>query len=152
MVAPDHPSSGRFDAGEHVLPLRVYYEDTDFTGVVYHANYLRFFERGRTEFLRAAGIDHRALLDQPDPCAFAVTRLSIAYRGPARVDEALCVRTLYRRFRGVRMEIGQRLVRGQVLLAEAEVEVVCITPEGRPRRPPAELLEAIRPLLAEATP
>ena len=76
------PSSGAFEGLEHVLPVRVYYEDTDFTGIVYHANYLRFFERGRTEFLRAIGVEHAALLALPQPCAFAVTRLSIAYRHP----------------------------------------------------------------------
>ncbi len=59
-----------------MLPVRVYYEDTDFTGVVYHASYLRFFERGRTEFLRAAGVEHAALLALPEPCAFAVTRIA----------------------------------------------------------------------------
>jgi acyl-CoA thioester hydrolase len=144
------PSSGRFEAGEHILPVRVYYEDTDFTGVVYHAGYLRFFERGRTEFLRAAGVDHRTLLDLPDPCAFTVTKLTIEYRRPARVDDALDVRTVYRRLRGVRMEISQRLTRDKDLLAEAEIEVICITPQGRPRRPPPELLDRIRPLLAEA--
>ena len=144
------PSSGRFEAGEHILPVRVYYEDTDFTGVVYHAGYLRFFERGRTEFLRAAGVDHRTLLELPDPCAFTVTKLTIQYRRTARVDDALDVRTVYRRLRGVRMEISQRLTRDMELLAEAEVEVICITPQGRPRRPPPELLDRIRPLLAEA--
>ncbi len=144
------PSSGHFEALEHVLPVRVYYEDTDFTGMVYHANYLRFFERGRTEYLRASGIEHRELLERPDPCAFTVTKLSIAFKRAARVDDALAVRTLYLRFRGVRVEVRQRLARGDELLAEAEVEVVCITPDGRPRRPPADLLEVLRPRLAEA--
>ncbi|MFI4936406.1 MAG: tol-pal system-associated acyl-CoA thioesterase [Caulobacterales bacterium] len=148
----ESPSSGVFDGLEHVLPVRVYYEDTDFTGVVYHANYLRFFERGRTEYLRAAGVDHRALLERADPCAFTVTRLSIEFRRAARVDDALAVRTLYTRFRGVRVEVRQRLVRGEELLAEADVEVVCITPDGRPRRPPPDMLERLRPRLAEAPP
>src|SRR5271163_3525120 len=76
-------------ASPHRLPVRVYYEDTDFTGVVYHASYLRYFERGRTEFLRAAGVEHAALLALPEPCAFAVTRISVAFRKPARVDDAL---------------------------------------------------------------
>jgi acyl-CoA thioester hydrolase len=146
------PSSGRFDAHGHVLPVRVYYEDTDFTGVVYHANYLRFFERGRTEFLRAAGVDHRTLLELPDPCAFTVTKLTIQYRRPARVDDALEVRTVYQRLRGVRIEVRQQLLRGEELLSEAEVEVICISTDGRPRRPPPELLSRIRPLLAEAAP
>jgi acyl-CoA thioester hydrolase len=146
------PSSGAFEGLEHVLALRVYYGDTDFTGVVYHGNYLRFFERGRTEFLRAAGVDHRALLERPDPCAFTVTRIAIDFRRAARVDDALEVRTVYRRFRGVRLEVGQRLMRGADLLAQAEVEVVCITPDGRPRRPPAELVQPLRSFLVGPAP
>jgi acyl-CoA thioester hydrolase len=146
------PLSGQFDGREHVLPVRVYYEDTDFTGVVYHASYLRFFERGRTEFLRAAGVEHAALLALPEPCAFAVTRLSIAYRKAARVDDALEVRTAYRNGRGVRIEAAQRIVRGGELIAEAEVEVICIRLDGRPRRPPPELTRRIAPYLTPAAP
>src|ERR1700683_4756648 len=102
MTAP--PSSGAFEGLEHVLPVRVYYEDTDFTGVVYHANYLRYFERGRTEFLRAAGVEHSALLALPEPCAFAVSRISVVFRKAARVDDALEVRTIYRAGKGVRIQ------------------------------------------------
>jgi acyl-CoA thioester hydrolase len=146
------PSSGSFDGHEHVLPVRVYYEDTDFTGVVYHANYLRFFERGRTEFLRAAGVEHAELLALPEPCAFAVTRISISYLRPARVDDALEVRTLNRKGKGVRMEAVQRILRGGEPIAEALVEVVCIRLDGRPRRPPPELSERMAPFLAPAAP
>src|ERR1700753_253390 len=120
------PSFGAFEGLEHVLPVRVYYEDTDFTGVVYHASYLRFFERGRTEFLRAAGVEHAALLELAEPCAFAVTRMNIAFRKAARVDDALVVRTVYREGRGVRIEALQRIEKDGELIAEAEVEVVCI--------------------------
>ena len=99
------PTAGAFEGDEHVLPVRVYYEDTDFTGVVYHASYLRFFERGRTEFLRAIGIEHGALLERPDPCAFTVTKISVEFRRSGRVDDALQVRTRYRAFKGVRLQI-----------------------------------------------
>src|ERR1700683_4655522 len=109
MTAP--PSSGAFEGLEHVLPVRVYYEDTDFTGIVYHANYLRFFERGRTEFLRAIGVEHAALLALPQPCAFAVTKLSIVYRGAARVDDALEVRTLNYRVSSARTGVRQGVLR-----------------------------------------
>jgi acyl-CoA thioester hydrolase len=146
------PAGGQFEGGEHVLPVRVYYEDTDFTGVVYHASYLRFFERGRTEFLRAIGVEHAALLELPEPCAFAVTRLSIAYIRSARVDDGLEIRTQYRKGKGVRIEAVQRAMRNGELIAEAEVEVVCIRPGGRPRRPPAELSERLAPHLARAAP
>ena len=130
------PDSGRFEGDEHLLPMRVYYEDTDFTGAVYHASYLRFFERGRTEFLRSVGIGHRALLELPEPCAFAVTRLEIQFRRPARVDDALTIHTLIRRARGVRIGARQRLLRDGELIAEAEVEVICISLDGRPRLSP----------------
>ncbi|HEY1752320.1 MAG TPA: YbgC/FadM family acyl-CoA thioesterase [Caulobacteraceae bacterium] len=141
------PTSGLFDGPEHVLPVRVYYEDTDFTGVVYHASYLRFFERGRTEFLRAVGVEHAALLELPEPCAFAVTRLAVAFKLAARVDDALEIRTRYRQGRGVRIEAAQRVLRGGALIAAADVEVVCIRLDGRPRRPPPELNQRLAPYL-----
>ena len=144
------PSSGVFRGREHSLPVRVYYEDTDFTGVVYHASYVRFFERGRTDFLRASGIGHRELLERPDPCAFVVTRLDIAFRKAARIDDALTVRTTYDRVRGPRLWVSQTLVRMEELIATAAVEVACITLAGAPRRPPADLVELIEPLLAQA--
>lgn len=144
------PSAGAFAGREHRLPLRVYYEDTDFTGVVYHASYVRFFERGRTEFLRASGVGHRNLLERPDPCAFVVTRLDVAFRRAARIDDALIVRTTYDRVRGPRLWVSQTLVRGDELIATAAVEVACITLAGAPRRPPPDLVELIGPRLAEA--
>ena len=144
------PSSGSFEGLEHVLPVRVYYEDTDFTGVVYHANYLRFFERGRTEFLRAIGVEHAALLALP--CAFAVTKLSIAYRRPARVDDALEVRTLNYRISSARTGVRQRVLKAGELLTEAEVEIVCIGLDGRPCRPPPELTTRLAPYLSNAAP
>ena len=146
------PSAGAFEGREHVLPVRVYYEDTDFTGVVYHASYLRFFERGRTEFLRAAGVEHSALLALPEACAFAVTRIGVQFRAAARVDDALDIRTQYRQGKGVRIEAMQRILRGETLIAEADVEVVCIRLDGRPRRPPPELTQRLAPFLAAAAP
>ena len=137
--------AGAFDGREHVLPVRVYYEDTDLTGVVYHANYLRFFERGRSDFLRLAGVDHASLLDRPDPAAFAVTRMTIDFRAAARIDDALEVRTLFESTRGVRLNVAQRIVREDVLIASAAVEVVCIDDKGRARRPPRELIAALTP-------
>lgn len=146
------PTSGAFDGREHVLPVRVYYEDTDFTGVVYHASYLRFFERGRTEFLRAAGVEHAALLELPEPCAFALTRIAVDFRRAARVDDALEVRTKYHSVRGVRIAAAQRILRAGALISEAEVEVVCIRLDGRPRRPPPELSERLASFLTSGAP
>lgn len=146
----DAPTAGTFEGREHRLPVRIYYEDTDFTGLVYHANYLRYFERGRSDYLRLAGIDHTALLNRPDPCAFVVTRVELDFRKAARVDDALMVRTTYDDIRGVRLIIRQRIERGDELIAQAEVTAACITPDGRPRRPPADLVEYLRPRLAAA--
>jgi acyl-CoA thioester hydrolase len=83
-----------FDADrQHWIRVRVYYEDTDFTGMVYHANYLRFFERGRSDHLRDAGISHQSLLDREDPAAFTLTRVEVDYRKAARGDDLLLIRT-----------------------------------------------------------
>jgi acyl-CoA thioester hydrolase len=146
------PTAGVFEGREHILPVRVYYEDTDLTGVVYHANYARYFERGRSDFLRLAGVGHRSLLDRPDPAAFAVTRLTIEFRLAARIDEALEVRTLFESTRGVRLNIAQRILRDGALVATAGVEVVCIGPDGRARCPPGELVEALKPWFSPPSP
>jgi acyl-CoA thioester hydrolase len=149
--APE-PQAGGFAAGEHVFPLRVYYEDTDFTGVVYHANYLRFFERGRTECLRAAGVGHAELLESADPCAFAVTRMAIAFRRPAHIDDALTVRTRLKAAGRIRLAADQRLLRGDDLLADADVEIVCIRPGGGPRRLPTEIARRLASIPVSRTP
>jgi len=142
------PSAGVFEGREHRLAVRVYYEDTDFTGVVYHANYARYFERGRSDYLRLAGIAHSALLGRPDPCAFVVTRLAMDFVKAARIDDALVVHTTYDIVKGPRMFIFQAITRGDELIAKAEVEAACITLDGRPRRPPADLVARLTPLLA----
>jgi acyl-CoA thioester hydrolase len=142
------PSAGWLDGREHVLPVRIYYEDTDFTGVVYHANYLRYFERGRSDFLRLAGVSHQGLLDGPDPAAFTVTRIAVEFRRAARIDDALTVRTTYDAIRGARLLIGQRILRQGDLIATAQVEAACIDLAGRAKRPPAALVAALKPLFA----
>jgi len=146
------PSAGRFEGKTHVLAVRVYYEDTDLTGVVYHANYLRFFERGRSDFLRLAGVDHASLLQRDDPAAFAVTKMTIEFRQAARIDDALEVQTEFTDARGVRLNAAQRILRDETLIASAAVEVVCINPEGRVRRPPADLAAALRPWFSRESP
>ena len=146
------PTAGVFEGREHVLPVRVYYEDTDLTGVVYHANYVRFFERGRSDFLRLAGVSHASLLELEAPAAFAVTKIAIEFRQAARIDDALEVRTLFESTRGVRLNIAQRILRDGGLIASAAVEVVCIDMQGRARRPPKEVIGAVRPWFSPATP
>ena len=140
------PSAGWLEGREHVLPVRIYYEDTDFTGVVYHGNYLRYFERGRSDFLRLVGIGHAELLDRPDPAAFTVVKLEIEYRRAARIDDALLVRTTYDSAKGPRLFISQRIMRGEELVAKAAVQAACIDMAGRPRKPPPELVETLKPL------
>ena len=144
----DTPAAGRFEGREHRLPIRVYYEDTDFTGLVYHANYVRYFERGRSDFLRVIGVGHAELLDGRQPMAFVVSQLNIRYLRPARIDDALLVRTVYEAVKGPRLVIGQSITRGAEVLCRAEVEAVCIHLDGRPRRPTKALVEKIGPWLA----
>jgi len=142
------PSAGWLVGREHQLAVRIYYEDTDFTGVVYHANYLRYFERGRSDFFRLVGVSHSALLERPDPAAFTITRIAVDFRRAARIDDALLVRTTYDRAKGPRLYISQQITRGEELIATAEVEAACIDLAGRARRPPPGLAEALRPLFA----
>ena len=142
------PTSGEFEGRTHLLPVRVYYEDTDFTGLVYHANYLRFFERGRSDFLRLVSSGHAELLDRDDPLAFVVTRMDIRFLKPARIDDALVVRTAYEAVKGPRLIIRQSIMRGEQTLCEADVEAACNDLTGRPRRPPRAMAEALGPWLA----
>ncbi len=153
MAAAAHPTpeAGGFvgapgsGAVSHVFPVRVYYEDTDFSGVVYYARYLHFFERGRTEFLRAAGVSHQALLEGEDPSVFAVRRLNVSYERAARVDDVLAVRTRFAPLAGARLPIRQEITRDDALVAAADVEVVCLTTGGRPKRAPAVVSAALAP-------
>lgn len=122
----------------HALPLRVYYEDTDFSGRVYHASYLRFLERGRTEWLRALGFEHR-ILSGESGLVFAVRGLRIEFLAPALMDDALVVETSIAGSTGAILEFDQRIVRGARSLVEAAVRVVTLRGE-RAVRPPRELL------------
>jgi acyl-CoA thioester hydrolase len=122
----------------HRLPVRVYYEDTDFSGVVYHASYLRFMERGRTELIRAQGIAQRDLFDGDVPLAFAVRAMTIEFLKPAVMDDELVVETEPKAMRGASMDVTQRVLRGADVLIAAEVKVVCVG-AGRARRIPEAL-------------
>ena len=127
------------ERGQHWLDIRVYYEDTDFTGMVYHANYLRFCERGRSDFLRDAGISHSMLLDRPDPAAFTLIRAETDFKKAAKVDDHLKVRTRYMGCKGVRIFFSQNVLRGDEIIAQAEITAVQIHAYGRPRRPIPEM-------------
>lgn len=137
----DHPPEGRFVGAEHRFPVRVYFEDTDVSGVVYHANYLRYLERARSDILRLIGIDHGAALAAGEG-AYAVAALGIRYRAPARLDDALVVRSRLATMRAASMDIHQTVRRGETILAEAEVTMAMVGPSGRPRRQPAAWVAA----------
>ena len=107
------------ELNQHWLAVRIYYEDTDFTGMVYHANYLRFFERGRSEFLRDAGVSHQSLLSRPDPAAFTLTNVNVDYKRAARIDDQLQIRSRYTGTKGVRVLFEQTALRGEEIIAEA---------------------------------
>lgn len=121
-------------ASPHRFQLRVYYEDTDFSGVVYHASYLRFLERGRTEFIRDLGID-QAALHRAEGFAFAVRRMTIDWLRPARMDDVLTVESEAVRLKGASLELVQRIVRADELLLTARVLVAGVV-AGRPARLP----------------
>lgn len=126
-----------------VFPIRVYIEDTDAGGIVYHANHIKFCERARTEWLRAQGIDHYLLNGQ---FMFVVHRLSIEYRQPARMDDLLQVSITARRCQLASFTLRQQIHRDGILLAEVEVSLACLNADMRPRRIP----DQIRRLLVEA--
>jgi acyl-CoA thioester hydrolase len=122
----------------HRLSVRVYYEDTDFSGVVYHASYLRFLERGRTESLRAAGVDQSMLHAEGKGLFFAVRRMTIDYIRPARMDDVLTIETTTTDVRGATLDVEQRILRGDAVLITATVLVASLA-AGRPVRIPDAL-------------
>jgi acyl-CoA thioester hydrolase len=138
---------GEIRDGRHVMSVRVYYEDTDFSGVVYHASYLRFMERGRTNHLRLLGADHRALfeeVEQEEPgFAFVVRSMQIEFLKPARMDDVLEVTTAPEEVRGASITLHQRVTRGDELLIEAHVRVAFVS-GGRARPIPRALRTAMR--------
>lgn len=122
----------------HRFSCRVYYEDTDLAGIVYYANYLRFIERARSEWLRAEGLDQRAL-QQTEGTVFAVRRIQAEYLQPARFDDLLEVETLPEALRPARLDLRQQVRRGAVLLFDARVQIVAVGAGGRAVRLPAAL-------------
>lgn len=144
-MSQDQPSAGRVEGRHHLLPVRIYYEDTDFTGLVYHANYLRYFERGRSDCLRVIGVRHSEML--AEDTAFAVNRIEVDFLKAARIDDALVVRTGFEGLQGARIKVAQALERDGEVLVRAAVEVCCISLTGRPKRPPKLLLDRLKPFL-----
>lgn len=137
MTAPPAPSLPA--GGIHRLCVRVYFEDVDAAGIVYHARYLHFMERGRTEYLRALGIDHAAAV-RAGLGAYAVTDMAIRWQRPARLDDLLCVETRLLAVKPASCRIAQAITRDSTPLASAELTAALLDPAGRPRRQPPEWL------------
>lgn len=121
----------------HQFPIRVYYEDTDMGGIVYYANYLKFIERARSNWVRDIGIDQNAMRN--DGIVFAVRRVEADYFAPARFDDDLTVETTTQAVTGARLIVEQKVVRGDDLLFQAVVTIVCIGEAGQPARLPANI-------------
>ena len=147
MVA-DTPSSGRFDGRVHRFPVRVYFEDTDLSGVVYHANYLRFMERARSDMLSCAGIDQRAAFDSGEG-VYAIADLTMKFRRPARLGDNVLVVSKTLAVGGATATIHQSVMRGAEQLTEATVLAAFLTRDGKPRRQPREWLSIFEALIEE---
>lgn len=139
--------SGALTDGGHRLLARVYYADTDFSGVVYHARYLEFLERGRSDYLRLTGVHHLELLagSRGEPIVWVVRRMEIDFASPARMDDILTIDTRTDRIAGARIFMAQRISRRGELLVNAMVEAAIVGANGRPRRFPREWAEAFMP-------
>jgi acyl-CoA thioester hydrolase len=136
---------GEGAAGGHVLPVRIYYEDTDFAGIVYHANYLRYFERARSDFLRLVGVDQMALHDGAagEALNFAVAHMDIRFLAQAYMNDVLEIKTSTRSLTGARLNLDQTALRDGIVLCTARVEIALINRSGRPRRLPAQVRAAL---------
>jgi acyl-CoA thioester hydrolase len=142
----DQPQQGRFEGREHRFALRIYFEDTDLSGVVYHANYLRYMERARSDMLRVAGIDQRAVFEAGEG-AYAVAAVAIRYLAPARLDDAVLVVSRVAAVRAASVVIHQTVRRGSLVLSEAEVTAALVSASGRPRRQPREWTDIYQRLI-----
>lgn len=142
--------AGRLEEGGHVLAVRVYYEDTDFTGAVYHGTFVQFMERARSDFIRLMGIHHTELAAglHGSPLAFAVRGMTLDFQKPARIDDILEIHTSLVECRGARVKFDQLIYRGEELIASAAVTVAVITEEGRPSRLPASLAEKLEAFMS----
>ncbi|MDR3525740.1 MAG: tol-pal system-associated acyl-CoA thioesterase [Rhizomicrobium sp.] len=143
----DASPSARFEGHTHIWPVRIYYEDTDLSGIVYHANYLRYMERARTEFFRAMGIK-AAYLEDADPAAWALRKVEVEYLRPAKFDDIIEVHTLATDLTGVRLRASQVIRRGDAVLTRGAVEACIISLSGKPKRIPTEIRDKLMPFLS----
>jgi acyl-CoA thioester hydrolase len=140
--------SGRFEGKVHILPIRVYYEDTDFSGAVYHANYVKFCERARSDCLRLLGIHHS---EMHGTASFVVRRMVCDFLKPALIDNLLEVETRFVEFAGARMELIQTVLRAGEKLFEAQVTVALVDGQGRPKRLPPDMTKTFVSRVESAT-
>ncbi|WP_374408255.1 YbgC/FadM family acyl-CoA thioesterase [Pelagerythrobacter sp.] len=140
------PPGGLIDGTRHLYAVRVYYEDTDLSGVTYHANYLRWFERARSDLLRLLEIDQRAAIEAGEG-AYAVADLAIRYLRPAKLDDDVTIETRCTQLRAASCRMHQRALRGDDLLTDATLRVGFVAPDGRPRRQPQSWQHAFQTLL-----
>jgi acyl-CoA thioester hydrolase len=145
-VLPD-PPGGLFDGPVYRMAMRVYFDDTDLSGVVYHANYLRWFERARSDMLRLLGIQQRTAYDAGEG-AYAVADLTIRYAAPARLDDTVLLESRVEEMGAASCRMHQLAFRDGVLLAEARLRIGFVGPDGRPKRQPAAWREAIRAIVS----
>ena len=145
------PPSGLITGPVHRFTVRAYFEDTDLSGVVYHANYLRWFERARSDFVRLLGIDQRAA-NEAGLGAFAVAELTIRYLAPARLDDAVLIETTCAELRAASCRMHQRAYREDAsLLTESRLRIGFVAPDGRPRRMPAAWRAAFASIVPEGS-
>ena len=140
------PYQGHFDGQRHLFAVRVYFEDTDFSGVVYHARYLHFMERARSDMLARVGIDQRVVHEAGEG-AYAVTEMNIRYRRPAHFDDALLVVSTVKAVRAASCDIHQTVMRNAEILTEARVTAAFVSPDGKPRRQPKHWVAAFQPII-----
>jgi acyl-CoA thioester hydrolase len=143
---------GEFRGKVHVLPIRIYYEDTDLSGIVYHANYLRYMERGRTEFFHAAGIHELAKLNGPDGFAWTLRKVALEYKRPARLGDLIEVHTKGTSLTVARMTAEQDIFCNGQHLTRGTVEACIITLTGKPLRIPQETRDKLSPFVIETSP
>ena len=127
----------------HLFPIRVYYEDTDMAGIVYYANYLKYIERARSDWVRSLGIDQNAMREEQG-VVFVVRRVEADYLTPARFDDTLMVQTHVTAVTGVRLIMAQEVLRGETALFRATVTVACLNHTGQPVRLPANIRQQIQ--------
>ena len=142
MIVPN-PPGGVLDGARHLYAVRVYYEDTDLSGITYHANYLRWFERARSDLLRLLGIDQRAAIENSEG-AYALSEVNLRYLRPARLDDDVVIETRCTDLGAASCRMHQTALRDEDMLCEATLRVGFITLDGRPRRQPAAWRDAFQ--------